>query len=576
MQDATPRPDSAGSSPAENLGNALPLDPFPAAAEGLTPRRLAQITWAFIVLGVVIRSIRYLLRFPLWPDEAYLAQNFLDRGYLGLLRPLDFIQVAPFLYLWVQQTILKLFGFSEYTLRLLPFLCSLGSLLLFRHWAGRALKGIALVLAVGTFAVAYPLVRYSAEAKPYGSDVFVSLVLLTLAVEWRRRPQQRRWWWALSLALPLAVMLSYPAVFIAGGISMATAMTLWRRGTRGDWLRWGISNAALAGGLAVLLVCSAGNQMLASGAAQRHAFAGAFPPLGSPGKLAAFLWASNTGEAFAYPAGGAHGASILTTICCVTALVFLVRARRFSLAALCLVPLALQFVASALRCYPYGGYFRFTIYLAPILCLLTGLGGAAILSAIKGRRWPVPAPVIATLAIFAVIGVGASVRDFLKPYTEECWMHNRDLVRWLWSEKAQDAEMVCLREDMHERFYSPAQGDSLACVYYCNERIYSERLARRQPAEPDRVSRSRPLRCVRFRPDCTTESDEAAFRQWLRSQQTRYELVARDTYPLSFRGRHREVWCVDQVEVYEFVPAAEKAPGTNGTRLADKGGRTIY
>jgi hypothetical protein len=554
MQDANARPERAGTGPAENRWNALPLDPFPAAAEILTPRRLAQITWAFILLGVVIRSIRYLLRFPLWPDEAYLAHNFLDRGYLDLLRPLDFIQIAPLLYLWVQETILKLFGFSEYTLRLFPFVCSLGSLFLFRHLAGRLLKGIALVLAVGTFAVAYPLVRYAAEVKPYGSDMFVALVLLTFTVEWCRQPQRRRWWWALTLSLPVAVMLSYPAVFIAGGISMAMAMTLWRRGTRGDWLRWGISNAAVVAGLAVLLLSSAGNQMSASGGDQRIAFADTFPPLGSPGKLATFLLVNNTSEAFAYPMGGAHGASTLTTICCITALVLLVRARRFALAALCLVPLVLHFTAAALHCYPYGCHCRFTVYLGPIVCLLTGLGDAAILSVIRSRRWPAHALAIATLGLLGVIGVGTSIRDFLKPYTEECWMHNRDFARWFWSDKSLDAELVCLREDMHERFCAPAQDDSLACVYYCNERIYSERIARREPAQLDRVSRARPLRCVRFRPERTSESDEAAFRQWLRSQEANYELVARDTYPLSFRGRHREIWCVDQVEMYEFVP----------------------
>ncbi|MGA2621135.1 MAG: hypothetical protein ABSF26_26220 [Thermoguttaceae bacterium] len=48
----------------------LPIDPFPAAAEWLGPRRIEQIIWAFLALGLVIRAIRYLLQFPLWPDEA--------------------------------------------------------------------------------------------------------------------------------------------------------------------------------------------------------------------------------------------------------------------------------------------------------------------------------------------------------------------------------------------------------------------------------------------------------------------------------------------------------------------------
>ena len=125
------------------------------------------------------------MNFPLWPDEAYLAHNYLDRGYLGLLQPLDFGQVAPLLYLWVQKSIVLVCGFSEYSLRLFAFVGSIGSLLLFRHLAGRLLQGTARLMAIGVFAVAYPLIRYAAEAKPYGTDMLVALLLLVLLIQWR-------------------------------------------------------------------------------------------------------------------------------------------------------------------------------------------------------------------------------------------------------------------------------------------------------------------------------------------------------------------------------------------------------
>ena len=95
-------PQPAVPKPAEGF---TPFDPFPAATEMFGADRLARIAWAFVGLGIVIRTIRFLLNFPLWPDEAYLAHNYLDRGYLDLLRPLDYGQVAPLLYLWVQKTV---------------------------------------------------------------------------------------------------------------------------------------------------------------------------------------------------------------------------------------------------------------------------------------------------------------------------------------------------------------------------------------------------------------------------------------------------------------------------------------
>ena len=407
------KPAAAGAAVAS--GRFSPLDPFPAAAAYFTPQRVAQLAWAFLVLGVVVRLIRYLLCFPFWCDESYLACNYLDRGYLDLLKPLCFIQVAPLLYLWVQKTLVLVLGFSEYSLRLYSLLCGIGSLFLFRHLAGRLLQGVAFLLAVGVFAVSYPLVRYSAEAKPYCSDMLVSLALITLLVEWLRSGRAPRWWWALIAAMPLAVLLSYPAVFVAGAISLVMAGELYRNGSWPQWLRWVRLNATLCVGLAVSFGCCAIHQMQVSGVQQRENFASAFPPLTSPRDLAVFLWVNHTGETIPYPIGEKNGASLLTTICCVTAVVLLVRRRRLALAALFTAPLALHFAAAAVHAYPYGNHERFFLYLGAVFCLLVGLGGASLLALLPSRRWSAAAPVKIALAFLLVIAVGTSVRDFLSP-----------------------------------------------------------------------------------------------------------------------------------------------------------------
>ena len=538
--------------PAEGF---TPLDPFPAATGMFGADRLAQIAWAFVVLGIVIRAVRFLLNFPLWPDEAYLAHNFLDRGYLDLLRALDYAQVAPLLYLWVQKTVVMICGFSEYSLRLYAFLGSIASLLLFRHLAGRLLQGIARLMAIGTFAVAYPLIRYAAEAKPYGSDMLVTLVLLVLLVEWRLGREKTRWLWALAVAMPVAVLLSYPAMFVVPAISLAMAMDLVPSGTRRQWLAWLGISAAAAGGAALLFFASARAQIDVAGPEMRTGWEQAFPPLDSAKHLALFLLESHTGEAFSYPAGGARGASSLTTLCWLTALVLLVRGRQFWLATLFTLPLALNFTAAALHAYPYAGHSRLMLYMAPIFCLLTGLGAAAILSVMKNRRWSAGAPVVVALVVLTAIGCIASVRDFLKPYKETCWQRNRDFARWFWTDKALDAELVCVSSDWKLPISSVPDGNELASVYFCNQRIYSRRHARCLPPQIEHVSKDHPLRCARFRPKAATERDEAKFQEWLRSMEGKYRLVAREKYPLTFFVHEHELKCIDQVEMYEFVPA---------------------
>ena len=140
-------------------------------------RRLDTLTWAFVGLGVVLRLVRYAMNFPLWGDESFVAVNFIARGYRDLLRPLDYGQICPLLFLWIERWVVVHLGFSEWTLRLFPLVCGVSSVFLFRHVAGCVVGGLPLLLAVAIFAVSFHPIRHAAEVKPYASDLLVALVL---------------------------------------------------------------------------------------------------------------------------------------------------------------------------------------------------------------------------------------------------------------------------------------------------------------------------------------------------------------------------------------------------------------
>src|SRR5262245_43659607 len=78
---------------------------------------IARATWGFVILGLLVRLVRFLVVYPIWHDEAFVAVNFLDRGYLDLLRPLDYSQVSPVLFLWIELFLARQLGFSEWSLR---------------------------------------------------------------------------------------------------------------------------------------------------------------------------------------------------------------------------------------------------------------------------------------------------------------------------------------------------------------------------------------------------------------------------------------------------------------------------
>ncbi|HEV3121037.1 MAG TPA: hypothetical protein VGY53_04005, partial [Isosphaeraceae bacterium] len=288
------------------------------------PNRLRQAIWAFIGLGVLLRVATYALKFPLWADEAFVAAHFIARGYWALLRPLDYGQICPLFFLWLELTATKLFGFCEWSLRLIPTLCSVASVFLFAHVSARVTRGAARLLAVAGFCVAFFPIRHGAEVKPYATDLFAALVLFALAIEWWRAPENNRWLWALAAVVPLALGLSHPAVFMAGGISLGLAGMVWRARRQGAIVPFTLYNLLMVVTFGVLFaVFTSAQQRVFLATLRANYWVGAFPPLAKPVKFLLWLAEAHTGRMFAYPLGGAQGSSTFTTLCFLVALVVL-------------------------------------------------------------------------------------------------------------------------------------------------------------------------------------------------------------------------------------------------------------
>jgi hypothetical protein len=595
MSDASSRPtaqDQAGC-------GEVPPEIISPGTDLISPRSTAQWIAVLLVLGAVARLVRFGLRFPLWPDEAFVAANFLDRGYWDLLRPLEYHQVCPLLFLWAELTATKLLGFSEYSLRLVPLISSLAGLLLFRHAAGRLFRGPALVLAIGIFAVAYPGIRFANDVKPYGSDAFVTVALVAMLLEWRRCPQKTRWLWALALAAPIGVWFSYPAIFVAGGISLAVAWLLWTETAHGGlsrfsrrrrllpgksdrrrengtvpfgaagWLAWSAYNLSLAAGFVALYLASIRSQN-AELARMQQGWQAAFPPLDSAWRLAVWLAKIHTGDMVSYPV---EGLGLLGAAASATALVIFCRRRQFWLPILCGVTLALNFAAAALQRYAYGEPLRAALYSMPLVCLLTGLGFAAMLDrcAPAARRRVARRALLVVLVLLALVPLGSMVRDFGHPGKTDDDIRFRDLSRWFWPEMAHGAELVCLDLDRATRFAPTAFEFDNSSQYLCMQRIYTPPRACREPPRLDRLSARHPLRCARYRAWGYAD-DPALLSAWLDPMRRRYDLTACREYPISYRlGPGAELQTIGWLVVYEFVPRMPRGkakPGATGSASA--------
>jgi hypothetical protein len=430
---------------------------------------LRRLTLALLAIGVLWRLVRYLLRFPIWDDEAFICLNFLELDYLGLTHELRNCQVAPLLFLWGELTSLRLLGASELSMRLMPFLAGMASLFLLWRLARATLPPLAQTIAVGFLAVAIWPVSMGAFTKPYTLDLLMSLLLLLPAVHWLQHPQQSRWLILLSLATPLALFSSYPVVFVAGAISLALVATAWRQGRKARLL-WVIYNV-------VLLAAFLGHYFIA-GQSQLHSpdkgattqegmqafWAEGFPP-SNPVALVKWLVFAHTGQMMAFPVGAQDGGSAVTTLLFLVGIWHFWTSGRRPLLVLCLAPFGLGLLAAVLHRYPYGASCRLCQHLAPVICLSAGMGAAVILERLRSatlrRRW-----IIGVCTVLLLIGVGGIIRDVVHPYRTLEALWTRQVMQDLAAQTRSGAPIVVLNkhEEMDSLFswYLEQYGDRVS------------------------------------------------------------------------------------------------------------------
>jgi hypothetical protein len=530
----------------DDRGPGFPRSSFVGIQGGPLSRKTAIAT--FLALGCVFRIVRYAQNLPLWSDECFLSVNFIDRGYRELLEPLDNGQIAPPLFLWAQRFVIDLGGFSEWSLRFFPLVCGLTSVFLFWHLARRVLgsHSIALLLAMGIFAVSVHPIRHAAEAKPYASDLMVALVLFVFAAEWFHKPRQVRWLWALVGAVPLAVALSNPAVFVGGGIGLALAYPVCKQRRRRDLVAFAAFGIVLIASFTTVYVLVTDVQSARAIDGLRQYWIASFPPLTSVPRLAGWLISTHTGRSFAYPGGGSGGGSAATSLVFLIGVVVLTRRGRGAMVVCLLAPFVLCLLAAFLHRYPYGSEARLMQFVAPSICLLSGLGAALVLAWFRPpelRQWLLWAGMLGLVSC----GIVPQVVSSLFPYRMLYDHQSREFARWFWARQGENAELVCFNLDggIDQR----GTWFGRKAWYLCNQMIYSPHRRGAVPGRVREISINRPLRCVLYE-----ESQENPLvRQWQARMERSLVLKETKTYhvPMTL-GEGRPA--TEDWRILDFVP----------------------
>ena len=422
-------------------GRWLTAGPSGATRDDRTARlTVTRATLAVVAIGLLWRTIRYALAFPLWGDEAFVAVNFLTRTLSELRLPLEFDQIAPPGFLWVEWFAARLLGPSEWALRLVPYLAGVGGLLVFWRFCRRVASRRSTLLAVAVLAASVYPVRHANEVKPYATDLLVSLLITAAGWSVWRDPRSRRRWLTLIGTAGAGVWCSYTAAYPAGSVAMLLALRLTqgqRQGDSGTTRPLPRRTAGFLPAYLVVLGISFGAVVYLFASPQASAGAwlsesvtwrGAFPPLAQPWRLPWWLLDMHAGGMLAYPWGSANFGSTASLLLVVLGVRAMARHKeRRPLLLLLLGPIPIALAAAALHRHPYGTCIRVTIYMAPAFCLLMGEGIVALLKARRVLR----GGSLVVAALFLLIPIGFTVRDVAKPYTRWDDLLHRRMARAL-------------------------------------------------------------------------------------------------------------------------------------------------
>lgn len=382
--------------------------------------------WIVIVFGAGLRLFQYLTRTSLWGDELAVVANVSARNMGDLaLRPLSASQMAPSGFLLALKALTSVCGVSEYSVRAIPLIASLLSLPLFASLSRlKLVRPYTFLVGLSAFAVSPPLVRHSAQAKPYSSDVAVCLLCLCVASLWMYKGTIRNAG-LFSLAAAIAVWFSYPAMFIGAAVAFVATARCITRWSKERAIQACVLLSAWLPSAILLLVLEHHRSSSATHSYMLAYWANWLMPhdftFQSIGAYLIRLFRDCFGDFLRLPKWR-------------TGVVFMVLGivsvfRRSKGAALVVTPILFVLAASMLRMYPFSG--RLILFLVPYILLLTAAGFDFCVDVASGAsQWieiPVACIAFAGLCVWPVGRVHPPFYDSeTRPMIAYLGSHHRD------------------------------------------------------------------------------------------------------------------------------------------------------
>jgi hypothetical protein len=174
-----------------------------------------------LAAGVFLSLLQFLFNRSLWLDEAWLSLNIINKSSLDLLKPLDYNQVAPILFLQIEKLFSTILPNSEYGLRIFPLLCYWGAICFFYKIIKMRLHNVyAIIIALSLFVFNPTFMFYSSDAKQYMTDVMVLLAVFYFVLKDYKKETNK--YYVLGAVGVIAILISNvaPIILFVGGLCL--------------------------------------------------------------------------------------------------------------------------------------------------------------------------------------------------------------------------------------------------------------------------------------------------------------------------------------------------------------------
>lgn len=371
-------------------------------------------------IGVSVSIFQFLYNRSLWLDESYLALNIINRSFLELLQPLNYEQVAPILFLYIEKLFTGIFGLSEYALRIFPLLSYWASI----YFLYRILKILnqniyVTLLSLSLFIFNGTIIYYSSEVKQYMTDVMVITCMFYFTL--KNQESLSKKYFLLGLLGTISIFLSNVSPIIL----LCCGTYLFYEDLKNGWKEikyiFGISFlwTAFFGIYFMFFIYDHPTREFMVRYWSRWD-GGAFMPL-NPLSIEFYQFVIKKyyffyTDLFQFGNVGLYGLQLLFLLGCY----HLIEQKKYNLFILGVLPIALHLALSSLKLYPFD--IRLILYTCPAFIIILSAGFEYIFYSIKSRRQAlVRIPFAITMLFFLYTAYSNIPRKSFEP--RECFFY---------------------------------------------------------------------------------------------------------------------------------------------------------